>query len=247
MAYIEFTNAHFDFPIYNASSRSIASRVLNAATGGQLDKDSNGRVVVRALDDISFRIEDGERVGLIGHNGAGKSTLLRSLSGVYRPSLGSAVVSGQVGSLIDLSLGINSEATGLENITIRGTLLGLSSAVIQDNLENIIEFSELGQFIDMPMRTYSTGMQLRLAFAISTILRPEILLMDEWLSVGDEAFRLKAESRLREVTDHSRILVLASHSRELIERTCERVIWLEHGQIRADGSVEEVLPQYFSE
>ena len=243
---INFANAHFDFPIYNASSRSFASRMLNVATGGNLDKDASGQVVVKALTDITFTITEGERVGLIGHNGAGKSTLLRALTGAFEPSRGSASISGQVGSLIDLSLGINSEATGMENIVIRATLLGMSRAEIRSHLDEIIEFSELGRFIDMPVRTYSTGMNLRLAFAVSTVFRPQILLMDEWLSVGDENFRNKAEKRLRDVTEQSKILVIASHSRELIERTCNRVLWLDHGQIRADGPVSEVVPLYFS-
>ena len=245
MSYIDFQHADFEFPIFNARSRSIASKLLKFSTGGRLDKDASGRVVVKALDNLSFYIAEGERVGLIGHNGAGKSTLLRALSGVYHPSAGTAAIKGEIGSLIDLSLGINSEATGLENIYIRAKLLGLNRKEIEQRTEEIVEFSELGDFISMPVRTYSSGMNLRLAFSVSTVLRPEILLMDEWLSVGDENFKHKAEERLTDIMEASKILVIASHSRELIERTCTRVIWLEHGQIKKDGLPSEVLPKYF--
>lgn len=245
MAQIDFENVDVEFPIFNANGRSLTSRLLEVATGGRLDKDPDGRVLVRALQGLNFSISDGERVGLLGHNGAGKSTLLRVLSGVYQPQSGSAEVTGDVASLIDISLGINPEATGKENIFIRGALLGLTKAEIERWYDDIVSFSELGDFIEMPVRTYSSGMHLRLAFAVSTVIRPEVLLMDEWLSVGDESFKHKAEDRLGSLVDSAKILVIASHSRELIEKICTRVIWLEHGQIKADGPVAEVVPQYF--
>lgn len=245
MAKIIFDKASVSFPIYNANGRSLTSRLLQVATGGKLDADPSGRVVVKALEDISFQFEDGERIGLLGHNGAGKSTLLRALSGVYSPSVGTASIEGEVGSLIDLSLGINPEASGRENIFIRGALLGLSKAEISACFDSIVEFSELGNFIEMPVRTYSSGMHLRLAFAVSTVVRPEILLMDEWLSVGDASFQHKAEARLTEVVDSTKILVIATHSRDLIEKTCTRAIWLEHGLIKMDGPAKEVAQAYF--
>jgi lipopolysaccharide transport system ATP-binding protein len=245
MASANFERVSVDIPIFNANGRSLTSRLLQVATGGRLDADPNGRISVRALSDITFSIKSGERVGLIGHNGAGKSTLLRALGGVYAPTSGHASVIGNLASLIDINLGINPEATGLENIVIRGSLLGFRKAQMLEKVEEITEFSELGDFINMPVRTYSSGMQLRLAFAISTIVRPQILLMDEWLSVGDESFNQKAEGRLIDLVDSAEILVLASHSRELIERVCNRVIWLEHGEIQLDGDVTEVLSKYF--
>jgi lipopolysaccharide transport system ATP-binding protein len=201
--------------------------------------------MVRALSGVTFEFNEGERVGLVGHNGAGKSTMLRALSGVYAPSKGTVEISGNVGSLIDISLGINLEASGRENIFIRGALLGLTKSEVQNKFAEIVEFSELGDFIEMPVRTYSSGMHLRLAFAVSTIVRPEILLMDEWLSVGDENFKHKAEARLEELVSSTKILVIASHSRELITSTCNRVIWLEHGQVKMDGPTNEVAPIYF--
>jgi lipopolysaccharide transport system ATP-binding protein len=247
MASIEFNNVCVDFPIYNANGRSLKKRLIQVATGGQLGADQQGRVVIRALEDLGFSLKDGDRLGLLGHNGAGKSTLLRLLSGVYEPSSGSARINGVIGSLIDISLGIDPEATGRENIYFRGGLLGMRRAEISKQIDDIIEFSELGNFVDMPLRTFSTGMHLRLAFAVSTILRPEILLMDEWLSVGDEGFKHKAEKRMTELVQATNILVLATHSRELILDTCNRVIWLEHGKIRMDGDPELVVKAYFGE
>jgi lipopolysaccharide transport system ATP-binding protein len=245
MAFIEFNNVCVDFPIYNANSRSLKKRLIQIATGGQLGADKQGRVIVRALEGLSFTLKDGDRVGLLGHNGAGKSTLLRLLSGVYEPSFGTARIYGEIGSLIDISVGIDPEATGRENIYLRGGLLGMTRAEISKQINEIIEFSELGDFVDMPLRTYSTGMHLRLAFSVSTIVRPEILLMDEWLSVGDEGFKHKAEIQMKELVQATNILVLASHSRDLILHTCNRVIWLEHGKIRMDGDPDSVVTAYF--
>jgi len=245
MALIDFQNVCVDFPIYNANGRSLKKRLIQVATGGQLGADPQGRVVVRALEDLSFTLKDGDRVALLGHNGAGKSTLLRLSSGVYEPSAGVARIEGEIGSLIDISLGIDPEATGRENIFLRGGLLGMTRREISNRIDEIIDFSELGVFIDMPLRTYSTGMHLRLAFAVSTIVRPEILLMDEWLSVGDEGFKHKAEKRLTELVESTNILVIASHSRDLVMHTCNRVIWLEHGKIRMDGDPNSVCHAYF--
>lgn len=245
MSNIELRNASVDFPIFNANGRSLTSRLLQVATGGLLDSDPQGHVVVKALDSLSFQIHPGERVGLVGHNGSGKSTLLRTLGRVYIPSQGTANIVGRLSSLIDISLGINPEATGRENIHIRASLLGLSKAEISEKFDEIVEFSELGDFIEMPVRTYSSGMHLRLAFAVSTVVNPEIILMDEWLSVGDEAFRHKAESRLRGLIDKSEILVIASHSKELLKDICSRGIWLEHGKIKMDAPIEQVVEAYF--
>lgn len=245
MAHIEFKNVSVDIPIYNASGRSLKKRLIQVATGGQIGANNQGLVVVRPIENLSFTFNDGDRVGLVGHNGAGKSTLLRLLSGVYAPTHGSASIDGEIGSLIDISLGIDGEATGRENIYLRGALLGMSKLEINQRMEEIVTFSELGDFIDMPLRTYSSGMHLRLAFSVSTIVRPEILLMDEWLSVGDQGFTHKAEERLTEMVQSTNILVIATHSRELVMKTCNRVLWLEHGKIRMDGTPDEVAAAYF--
>lgn len=245
MSQITFESVSIEIPIFNATGRSLTSKMLAVATGGSLDSDARGRVSVKALTDINLKFVDGDRVGLVGHNGAGKSTLLRALGGVYAPTMGTATISGQVGSLIDISLGINPEATGRENVFVRARLLGLSKRQITEKYNEIVEFAELGDFMELPVRTYSSGMHLRLAFAVSTVMRPEILLMDEWLSVGDENFKQKAETRLLSMVDATRILVIASHSQKLLQKVCNRVIWLEHGQVKMDGPAEEVLPAYF--
>ena len=245
MAHISFENVSIEFPIFNATGRSLTSSILKAATGGKLDADPNGRVLVKALTDMSFSLREGEKVALLGHNGAGKSTLLRALGRIYSPTRGTAVINGEIGSLIDISLGINPEATGRENVFIRGQLLGLTKKEITAKYEEIVDFAELGDFMEMPVRTYSTGMHLRLAFAVSTVVRPEILLMDEWLSVGDADFQHKAEARLRELVSETKILVIATHSRALVESVCNRAIWLEHGQIKMDGPATEVSKAYF--
>ena len=216
-----------------------------STVGGKVDiLDQN--INIRALDGISFTLRDGDRLGLVGHNGAGKSTLLRVLGKVYVPCSGTVQIRGSIGSLIDISLGIDQEATGRENIFIRGSLLGVQRQEIEEQIENIIELCELGSFIDLPIRTYSTGMQMRLAFAVSTMIRPDILIMDEWLSVGDESFKDKAENRMTDLVNNAQLLIIASHSKDLLYKICNRIIWLEHGKIKMDGKPYDVLPEYFN-
>jgi len=245
MANITLEDVSVEIPVYNSQGRSLKKTIMGIATGGKIGLTESGKTVVKSLSHINLKIRDNERVGLLGHNGAGKSTLLRVLGGVYTPSSGVAEIDGKVGSLIDISLGIDSEATGLENIFLRGALLGIPKRKIEQELENIVEFSELGDFIKMPVRTYSTGMHMRLAFAVSTMISPDILLMDEWLSVGDQGFQNKAEKKLRDLVNRTKILVIATHSRELLEKCCNRTVWLEHGTIVMDGATKEVCKKYF--
>lgn len=244
MASIELNNVCVDFPIFNANNRSLKNTILQSATGGKVDFGAK-ETIVRSLSGVTFQVQPGERVGLIGHNGAGKSTLLRTLSRVYKPTQGTAKIEGSIGSLVDISLGIDPEATGRENILVRGVLMGLRRSEVQARMQEIIDFSELGSFIDIPVRTYSSGMHLRLAFSISTIIRPEILIMDEWLSIGDDSFNQKAAKRLNEMVETSQILVIASHSRGLVEQICNRVLWFEHGRLKMDGAPHEVCCQYW--
>lgn len=239
------TDVSLEYPVLSQASRKLSRQLINVATGGQLDRSEQGRVTVRALDGISVRLDVGDRVGLIGHNGSGKSTLLKLLGGIYHPTSGTVSRSGVIGSLLDISLGMSPDATGRENIYLRGALQGMSRAEITRLIPGIIEFSELGDFIELPMRTYSSGMLLRLAFSVATVLSPDILLMDEWLAVGDEAFQAKAEERLHSVVSRTSILVIASHSAALIRNQCNRVLYLEHGRLIADGTPDDVLPQYF--
>jgi lipopolysaccharide transport system ATP-binding protein len=218
---------------------------MSAATGGLLTTHKGGHVSIRALSEISLELNPGDRLGVIGHNGSGKSTLLRLLAGIYSPTSGTISISGTIASLMSISLGINQDNTGRENIYIRGKLMGLSKKQIDEKIEEIVAFSDLGAYIGLPVRTYSSGMALRLAFSVATTIRADIIIMDEWLSVGDEAFKDRAQARLNELVDESEILVIASHSRDLIERTCNRVLWLEHGLVKMLGDTKEVTQAYF--
>lgn len=247
MSKIIVESTTIDFPIYNSRTRSLKNRLLEVTSNKRLIAGRDGRITVRALDNVSFTAHEGDRIALIGRNGSGKSTVLRMLTGVYAPCMGSVTIDGDVGSLIDISLGIDPEATGRDNVFLRGKLLGLKQSQLQSELENIIEFSGLEEFIDMPTRTYSSGMGLRLAFAISTIFAPDILVMDEWLSVGDENFKAKAEQRLKEMVDSTNILFIATHSRNLAMEVCNRAIWLEDGKIVKDGDSETVCEAYFDQ
>lgn len=228
---ITANNIAVDFPIYNSPHRSLKKNLMKLATGGRISSDAGGGVSVRALDGVSFELSEGERLGLTGHNGSGKSTLLRVLAGVYEPIGGILDVRGRIASLLDISIGMDSESTGLENILLRGLLLGLSKEEIRRKTDEIIEFSELGDFIELPVRTYSSGMSMRLSFSIATCVDADILLMDEWLSVGDSDFVKKAEDRLKSLVRKTPILVMASHSPEILKEVCTKVIRLESGRI----------------
>ncbi|SUO95535.1 ABC transporter ATP-binding protein [Suttonella ornithocola] len=229
--HITLENVSVRFPIYDAKQRSFKQTMLKVATGGKIVKNSRKYTEIEALKNINLDIKEGERVALIGHNGSGKTTLLRVLAGVYPPVSGKISVEGKITSLLDSMLGMDGEATGIENIKLRGLFLGLRPKDTEKLIDEIIDFSELGDFIYMPVRTYSSGMVLRLAFAISTSTQPEILLMDEWMSVGDESFRDKAEKRLLEFVDKAGILVMATHDYELAKRICNINFHLEHGEI----------------
>lgn len=225
------------FPIYENSHRSLKKAVLNISTGGKIGQDAGRHAVVTALDGLSFNFEEGARVGLVGHNGSGKTTLLRVLSGVYSPTRGELKVQGRVASLLDVSMGLDPDATGFENIYLRGILDGLKPAKIRDKIDEIADFSELGDYLNLPVRTYSSGMMLRLAFAISTSVEADILIMDEWLSVGDAAFSAKAEQRLKKIVGKAAIMVVATHDPNLINRVCNRKISLEHGRFVSDEKI----------
>jgi len=245
MAHITLKQASVVLPIFNSSARSLTNKLVSAATGGALTAQKGGHLSIEALRDLDLSIVAGDRLGIVGHNGSGKSTLLRLLSGIFEPSSGSIERSGSIASLVDISLGINGENTGRENIFLRGKLMGLSKKEIDAKIDEIIEFSELGEYINLPVRIYSSGMLLRLAFSVSTSITADILIMDEWLSVGDGAFSERASARLSGLVDDSEILIIASHDRDLIEKTCNKVVWLEHGHIKKIGATQEITSEYF--
>lgn len=199
---------------------------------------------VQALRAIDLSLREGDRLGIIGHNGAGKSTLLKLLAGIYPPTSGRRHVEGQISSLFDIALGFEPEATGWENICYRGYLQGETPRTIRPKMQPIADFSELGSFLDMPVRYYSAGMLVRLAFAIATAIDPEILLVDEVLSVGDMAFQAKARERMREMIARARLLVMVSHDLDSLASLCERGLWLDHGRIVRTGPMDEVLDAY---
>ncbi|MDB2324229.1 ABC transporter ATP-binding protein [Alphaproteobacteria bacterium] len=249
MTFLKLTDVCLDYPIYHASSRSIKKSILSSAGskfGAQkkISGDSSNRVNIRALSGITLEIKEGDRLALIGANGSGKTTLLKVLNGIYVPTLGDFRSSGKVYSLLDIFLGIDQESTGYENIKLRGMFMGLSSKLMSKHIQEIENFTELGPFLNMPIRTYSSGMLVRLTFAIATCVSPEILLMDEWLSAGDASFFAKAQQRLEKLVGETSILVLASHDLTLLDRWCNRAVLIEHGIITANGSVGEITAMY---
>jgi ABC-type polysaccharide/polyol phosphate transport system ATPase subunit len=215
-----------------------------AVVRGLLRRTLNSSVWVHALSDIHFSAREGDRIGVIGHNGAGKSTLLKLLAGIYPPTEGTVSVQGRICSLFDIALGFEPEATGWENIVFRSYLHGQTPADVRAKLDPIGEFTELGEFLSMPVRNYSAGMLMRLAFAIATASEPEILLIDEVLAVGDRAFQIKAKARMRELMASSRLMVLVSHDLNVLRDTCNRVIWMKHGKMVMEGPSAEVIDQY---
>jgi lipopolysaccharide transport system ATP-binding protein len=242
--YLKLENVSLEFPVYNTRARSLKRSLLHISTGGRIGLSGNDLVVVKSLSNINLDLEHGDRIALLGHNGAGKTTLLRVLAGAYEPTRGTVQRTGRVAALFDLMLGMDPEASGDENITIRAMLMGLSRGQIAKKRRAIEEFTELGDYLQMPIRTYSSGMLLRLGFGISTSIEPEILLMDEWLAAGDAAFIAKAQARLEELIGNTGILVLASHSMGLVRRICNKAVWLQKGSVVRFGDVGEVIEAY---
>ena len=240
MPHIIAQGVTIEFPLYHMGARSLKKRLL-AKSPLRMREDASHRVVVSALRDLSFRIGRGERVALVGHNGAGKTTLLRTLAGVYEPVGGRLEVAGLIGSLIDPAAGMDMESTGRENIILRGLFRGMSQAESERVADKVGAFSGLNEFLDVPVRTYSAGMQVRLSFAMATAMEPQILLMDEWFLAGDAAFMAKARERLTRLVNEADILVLATHDMAVVREWCTRAIRLEAGRIVADGPVEQVL------
>ena len=242
MPHLTLKDIGIEFPIYQKSARQLRKALFRTAVGGFIGaSDKTGRVVVRALSEINLDIKSGERVALLGPNGAGKTTLLRCMAGIYYPTVGRLDASGRVVPLFDINLGFDEEATGYENILLRGLLMGLTRAEVEKKSDDIASFSGLGDFLDFPVRTYSSGMGLRQLFSLATSVDAEILLLDEWIAAGDREFLARADRRLRDMIDRSHILVFASHNFPLVETLCTRAVVLESGRMTFDGPVKEAI------
>jgi lipopolysaccharide transport system ATP-binding protein len=241
---IAVTDLSLRFPVYGVDAKSLKKNLARVTVGGRLGSSNTGATEVTALSNISFNLRPGDRLGLIGHNGSGKTTLLRALSGAYEPDEGQIEVRGRIAALLDLSLGIDPSATGVDNIRLRGRIAGMSSKEIEDKMDEIAAFSGLGPFLAMPMKTYSAGMQARLAFAVATAVEADVLLMDEWISVGDAEFKKLAHRRLLNLVERAGILVLASHDTQLLRLYCNKVMRMEGGiasEVKDIRRIDELL------
>lgn len=242
MTAIEVSHITMDFRMDKNRTTNLKEYVVNLLTGKRRIE------TFHALDDVSFTVEKGSITGLIGHNGAGKSTILKVISGIYKPTAGSVRTQGRIVPMLELGSGFDAELTGRENILLNGAILGYSKDFLLPKVEEIIAYSELGDFIHMPLKTYSSGMLARLAFSIATVVEPDVLIVDEILSVGDEHFRLKSRARMLELMHSAGTTVLfVSHNLEQLTEMCDRVIWLDHGRVRAIGNAEEICGAYAME
>jgi ABC-type polysaccharide/polyol phosphate transport system ATPase subunit len=242
MAEMVLDNVSVEYPIYNAGNMSLRNQIVAIGTGGRIRSDAKRVKTVTALDGVTLRLTDGDRVGLVGHNGSGKTTLLRTMAGIFRPTRGSISVTGSISTVFGLGAGLDPELSGYENIMRMALLLGATVAEARESIPDIETFTELGDFLSVPVRTYSAGMVTRLTFAVATAAKPEILLIDEVIGAGDASFQDKAAKRLRSLIDRARILVLSSHETEIIKRFCTSTVHLDHGRLVSfDG--QETLNQ----
>ena len=244
MASIDVVGVSLTYPIYDARSRSIKNALLRNVVGGRVQQSSSGRIDVQALQDITLRLRDGDRLAIVGRNGAGKTTLLKVLSGIYEPPSGHVRIAGSISSLTDVTMGMDLDATGRENIVMRCVFLGMTYAEANARLPDIEAFTELGSYLSLPIRTYSTGMLVRLGFAASTACRPQILVMDEMIGAGDMAFADKAQARIEEYVSGAHILVLASHNNAILSKFCNKGLLLDGGRIGMLGPLDAVLAEY---
>lgn len=245
MALVRLENTVLHYPVYTQQALTIKRLVLSRL-GGTVSTHDNS-VSVEALSGISLELNDGDRLGIIGHNGAGKTTLLRVISQVYEPQGGKVTIEGRLSCLVDITLGMDPEASGWDNIVFRGAFLGLSFDEARELAPSIAEFSELGEYLNMPVRTYSSGMYMRLAFAITTAVYPDILVMDEMIGAGDARFFDKAIERVTSMMNRTKIVIVASHSNYTITKFCNKVLWMDKGKVKALGSVDEILPRFGAE
>lgn len=242
MSHISLKSVSVVFSIYNTKTRSIRNQLIGSV-GGKIAQIDN-TITVKAIDNVSIDINEGDRVGLIGHNGAGKSTMLKLLSKIYEPTSGIADISGEISSLTDITMGMDAESSGYDNILMRCILMGMTYKEANEKVQEIVDFSELEQYINLPIRTYSTGMYLRLAYTIATCVAPDILIMDEMIGAGDSSFIHKAKIRSIELIKKTKIMVISSHDMSIMRDICNRGIWLEKGKVCMDGTIDEVIIAY---
>ncbi len=242
-AHLTLKNVSVRFRIYGVGSQSLKKKLISFGTGGRMARDAANHFVVQALENISLELKDGDRLGIIGANGSGKSTLLRTMAGIYRPSEGSVFSRGRLSAIID-NLGLEPLATGLENIAARAALMRVQTADFPEYAERVSEICELGDYLSMPVHTYSSGMRMRLNFALSISIDPDILILDEWLSVADASFRNKAEALMKDLVARSRILVFATHNLELVRSLCNRGICLAQGTVVCNDAINKVAEAY---
>lgn len=242
---IILNNVSLSYPIYGVDTRSLKRKFFDIATGGKINSNKGSAIVsVEALNDITITLKRGDRLGLIGHNGAGKSTFLKLLAQIYEPTKGNITINGSVSALLSLSIGMHPGATGYENIRMRCIMQGYNKQQTKSITQDIEDFTELGNYLSMPIKIYSSGMNLRLAFGLATAITPDILLLDEVVSAGDAQFFQKAQKRMESLIEISNILVLASHSNDLVTKFCNKVLWLEHGKIKHFGDANKVIAEY---
>lgn len=242
MPIIKLSDVSLEFPIYDPVTRSLRRSITRGIPiGGLIKKSKNERVSILALDSINITLQDGDRIALLGHNGAGKTSMLKLLAGFYEPTSGSILTQGKVSALLSLTAGMDYNLSGYENIMLCGMLHGISKPEVQQKMHGIAEFSELGSYLDLPVRLYSQGMRLRLAFSICTSINSDILLLDEWVGVGDQAFILKARQRLSEMVFQSSIMVLATHSTNVAKQLCNKALVLEHGKLLYYGEINQAI------
>jgi lipopolysaccharide transport system ATP-binding protein len=239
-ALVSVTNLTVRFPVYGVDSRSLKKHIARVAVGGKIDNSHATVQIVTALQDVNLFLRPGDRLGLVGPNGAGKTTLLRCIAGAYEPDVGRIEVHGRIASLLDLGLGLDLSATGYDNIRLRGLIAGLNPAELESRTEEIANFSGLGGYLDLPMKTYSAGMSARLAFAVTTSIDADVLLLDEWLSVGDSDFRKQAHDRLLGLVQRARIMVFASHDLGMVRAYCNKIIRVEAGRASALHDISDL-------
>ncbi len=240
MSEIKLKNIVLDYPVYGSAPRDFTKKILSLASAGAI-KHNEKYNVIRGLDGISLDLKSGDRLGIVGGNGAGKTTLLRTIAGIYSPTSGSRQVKGKITTLISTGFGMDEEASGYQNIILSGIMMGNSKAQMESKFDEIEKFTELGNFLNMPIKTYSAGMKLRLAFAIATAIDPEILVIDEGIGAGDSAFYEKAKQRVQGFLNKASILVIASHSDDLLKQFCNKAIYMSNGKILHSGSLKSVL------